>query len=273
MGSHVLNALINRGYKIKALRREGSISRIPVQGKVEWLTAGLEQIDETHLKGHDVLIHLAAHSANVPYDHLERCLFWNNEMSLRLVEAGERAGIQRFLVAGTCFEYGLSGERYEFIPTCAPLEPTQSYPISKAASAVSLMGWARLNKQRMSYHRLFQVFGEGEPANRLWPALRTAAIAGHDFPMTKGEQVRDFIAVEDVADHFIDALGSVPPERGSPEVYHVATGKPTRIIDFANNWWKRWAAVGTLLPGAIPYRNGEVMRYVPERTPLLKHVL
>ena len=33
---------------------------------------------------------------------------------------------------------------------------------------------------------------------------------------------------------------------------------------FAEHWWKNWDAKGRLLPGALPYRDNEVMRYVPE---------
>ena len=46
---------------------------------------------------------------------------------------------------------------------------------------------------RLSIHRIFQVFGEGEHETRFWPSLHRAAQAGDDFEMTLGEQVRDFI--------------------------------------------------------------------------------
>ena len=39
--------------------------------------------------------------------------------------------------------------------------------------------------------------------------------------------------------------------------------KPRTIINFANEVWSNFKAKGLLLPGAIPYRKGEIMKYVP----------
>jgi hypothetical protein len=44
----------------------------------------------------------------------------------------------------------------------------------------------------------------------------------------------------------------------------VASGRPQTLLEFARYWWSFWAATGSLLPGALPYRVGEIMRLVPE---------
>jgi hypothetical protein len=36
------------------------------------------------------------------------------------------------------------------------------------------------------------------------------------------------------------------------------------VIEFSEYWWRYWGAKGKLLPGAVPYRDNEVMRYVPK---------
>ncbi|MEI8283803.1 MAG: hypothetical protein WCG52_02325, partial [bacterium] len=51
-------------------------------------------------------------------------------------------------------------------------------------------------------------------------------------------------------------------------VANIGTGHPQTIRSFAEHWWKKWDAKGKLLPGALPYRDNEVMRYVPEVSPL-----
>lgn len=264
IGSHLLNELTTQGHEVVALRREGSRPRIPLEREPEWIEAPMDSLPVGVFRGCEALIHLAAHSANVPYDTLENCLYWNLKVSLDLVERAAEECVQRFLLAGSCFEYGKSGERYEFIPVDAPLEPTQTYPVSKAAAAVALTGWARCTQRSLSYHRIFQVYGEGEAEGRLWPSLRRAALAGEHFPMSPGGQVRDFTPVEFVARHFAEALERPPVPAGEPEIHHVGTGKPTTTLEFARHWWSRWKAAGKLLPGALPYREGEVMRYVPE---------
>jgi UDP-glucose 4-epimerase len=47
---------------------------------------------------------------------------------------------------------------------------------------------------------------------------------------------------------------------GQPQVGHVATGQPQTLLSFAQHWWQHWGATGQLLVGAVPYRQGEIMR-------------
>ena len=67
----------------------------------------------------DALIHLASHSANYPYDNLENCLYQNLTVPLRMLNLAFEAGIDKFLITGSCFEYGLSGINFDKIPANA----------------------------------------------------------------------------------------------------------------------------------------------------------
>ena len=129
------------------------------------------------------------------------------------------------------------------------------------------MAWARQHALRLQLLRIFHVYGPGEPETRLWPALRRAALAGEDFPMTAGEQVRDFVPVQAVAAQFLRALcfdGVLP---GEPQVRHVGSGQAQTLLGFSRHWWAQWGATGQLQPGVVPYRADEIMRLVPELEP------
>lgn len=276
IGSHFLNQAHSAGFEVVAHRlSRPSQTRIPLLREPVWLDCPLDQIEAMHLQGCDAVVHLAAHTPNVPYDSYFNCHYWNVLVPVRLFEKALEAGVLRWVVAGSCFEYGSSGERYDFIPVSAPLEPTGSYPTSKAAASIALAGLSRANRASLFLGRIFQVFGEGELESRLWPSLKKAALAGEDFPMSPGEQIRDFIPVEQVAKAFLCALALPsssfilhPSSLSSPLVANIGTGHPQSIRAFAEHWWKKWGATGKLLPGALPYRDNEVMRYVPEVSPL-----
>jgi nucleoside-diphosphate-sugar epimerase len=98
----------------------------------------------------------------------------------------------------------------------------------------------------------------------LLPTRNRAALSGGDFPMTAVEQVRDFVPVEAVAAEFVATAAQAPLAPGVPWVRNVGTGRPQTLRAFAEHWWTQWNASGKLLPGALPYRQYEVMRYVPE---------
>jgi nucleoside-diphosphate-sugar epimerase len=264
IGSNFVNAAHDAGHEVTGLRRAGSQPRVRLNKEPMWVEGSLDDDFSDILSDCDVLVHFASHSANPPYDSLGNCLYWNLTATLQLCNQALKAGIQKFLIAGSCFEYGKSGERYDFIPTDAPLEPTMTYPTSKAAASVALYGWAIDQKVQLQILRIFQVFGEGELGMRLWPSLRKAALNGKDYPMTKGEQVRDFISVEDVADEFVNSLLFDKVMSGIPMIKNIGTGKPITVREFSEYWWNKLEAKGELQVGIIPYRTNEVMRYVPE---------
>ena len=272
IGSHFVDLALRDGHKVSALRRDGSAPRLQLAAEPKWVAGDLDRLasaEPSPLHGHDVLVHLAA--AGVNPGHAEsrswRVLFDRNlRDALSVWERAIEAGIRRLVICGSCFEYGKSGERYQFIPPTAPLQPTHAYAASKAAASIAAVGLARNRRVECVVLRPFHVFGPGEDAARLWPSLRAAAVAGDDYLMTPGEQIRDFVAVESVARTFLKVAVDRYVRPGEPEIHNVGSGMPQSTRQFAEHWWCEWAARGRLRPGALPYRDSEVMRYVPELT-------
>jgi nucleoside-diphosphate-sugar epimerase len=264
VGSHFLNQAMAAGHSVLALRRNtSSQTRIPLHGQPEWLDCPLDEVTSEQLKGCDILVHLAAYSVQYPFENLTNCLRWNLIAVLALFEQARLAGIRSFVVAGSCFEYGRSGERFDAIPTDAPLEPTNSYAASKAAASIALSQWADEFQLNLEILRVFHVFGNGEAETRFWPSLRRAALAGEDFPMTAGEQIRDFMLVNHVAHTFLERATLISTHSKGVKTMNLSSGHPMNIRAFAEYWWNEWDGKGKLCLGSIPYRNNEVMRYVP----------
>jgi len=265
IGSHFVQQALAAGCHVVGLRRNAlSTPRISLLLEPTWLTKPIDELIPEDFDRVDAVVHLAAHTPNVPYDSLEQCLYWNLTAPISMIRAANKADVERFVIAGSCFEYGKAGERFDFIPPNAPLEPTATYPASKAAASIAFASLTTELKLKLSVHRIFQVFGEGESEGRLWPSLRKAALAGEDFPMTKGEQVRDFVPVEEVASQLLRECSVSDTTIGIAKFKNLGTGRPTSISVFCSEWWNRWNATGKLLTGKVQYRDNEVMRYVPE---------
>ena len=264
VGSHFINHALSEGYDLICLRRFQSQPRIPLLSNPTWVEGALVDDFRGKMSGCDVLIHLAAHSTNVPYDTLENCLYWNLTATLKLLQNAREAGIKKYLIAGTGFEYGESGEKYEFIPVDAPLRPTMSYPASKAAASIAIYQWTIEYILKLKYLRIFQVFGEGEDENRLWPSLRKSADSGKDFYLTAGEQIRDFTPVKEVVKQLIGSLDFSDVIAGRPLFKNIGTNKPQTTREFAEYWWNKWEAKGQLHFGKIPYRDNEIMNFIPK---------
>ena len=262
IGSNFLKYAISKNHKILAIRRnKNSQPKIYLEKEPLWLNKEIEEINSDELQGYECVIHLAAHSANTPYDNIEKCLEFNLSKSFTFLKKAYKAGIKRFIIAGSCFEYGKKGEDFKFIPPNSALFPTQSYPASKAAASIIFTQWAIENSIDMTIVRIFQVFGEGESQNRFWPSIKRMAESGKDFEMTQGEQVRDFINVKTVAEEIlIEALN----KDRLVSIKNIGSGKPQTLAEFANKIWEDSNAKGKIIFGSKEYRKGEIFRYVPE---------
>lgn len=264
IGSHVVRQALSAGHSVLALRQSPRSSlRIPLKQQPQWLNGTMADVAANDIKGCDALIHLAAIGVS------PRVATWSdlNEINIKgtiHMCTLARATQAKLVIAGTFAEYGLSGLRYEKIPVDAPLEPTFPYAASKAAACIMATTYARSECISVSYLRIFNAFGEGQHESNLWPSMLIAAQGEKDFPLTAGQQIRDFIPVEDVAKAFI--LEAQHEQDGSRNVVlrNIGSGKPQTIRQFCEYWWQQWHAKGNLLVGALPYRDGEVMRYVPE---------
>lgn len=264
VGSHFIRLAVAQGHSVTATKRLGSRPRISLGPETCWIPKNLSELQASDFIGMDALVHFAAVGVSPQYATWHELFNINVNQSLDIFIAAFNAGVPHLQICGSCFEYGKSGESFDFIPALAPLLPVNGYGASKAAASMAAIALATSYNKRVTILRPFTVFGDGQHESNFWPSLRAAALAGRDFCMTLGEQVRDFIPVEDVARTFLRFLDKEHHAPGSSEIHNVGSGRPQTLREFAEFWWEKWGATGKLKFGEIPYREGEVMRYVPE---------
>lgn len=264
IGSHLVKKALDQGHEVLGLCLPNHKEKIYLPRQPIWISGTLEDDYRQALAGCDVVIHLAAYGVNPIHDSWKEAFRWNVAASLNLWNQAHNAGVRKIILSGSCFEYGKSAERFQFIPPDAPLEPVNAYGASKAAATLAAMAFAREKYIELAVLRPFHVYGEGESSNRFWPALKKAALDGVDFPMTFGEQIRDFTPVEHVAEIFLNYATEISLEPGKPSVQNIGTGNPQSLLDFAEMWWTNLEGKGKILPGNIPYRKDEIMRFVPK---------
>lgn len=262
IGQHLIKMALARGHKITALRRLALTDHRDLVN-VEWIDGTLETDLKRGLKGCDAIIHLAAYGVNPEHTAWSEAFRWNVDASIRTWFQAMEMGVSRFVIVGSCSEYGNSAERYQYIPTTAPLEPVNAYGASKAAATLAANAFAREHGIELVVPRLFHIYGEGEAKHRFWPSLRKSALTGKDFQMTLGEQIRDFTPVEFVADRLIELATNTYLEKGKPKILNLGTGSPMSLREFAEKEWEKFGATGELRFGEVPYRKNEVFRYVP----------
>lgn len=262
VGGYFVNEALSRGHKVTGLIRTDSKPKIAPRACVHWTRVELNKIATNDLAGADVLVHFASVGVSPQKSTWEELYFWNVMVLLRLLEAAASAEIKKIIIAGSFIEYGLSADDYELIPVTAALRPTTPYAASKASGFELAHSFCIKNSISLVYKRIYSAYGIGQYQGNFWPSLRAAALGGEDFPMTSGEQIRDFISADKVAQQFMDSVEAEMDSGSIPVVQNVCTGQGISVLEFAKYWWQELNAKGVLLPGAVKSRGNEPIRFV-----------
>ena len=166
-------------------------------------------------------------------------------ISLSLVQKLASVGCSRLVAAGSCAEYDWA---HGFLSENAtPLRPRTLYGACKNATREVLEAYCREASINLAWTRFFYLYGPGEPKERLVPSVVRALLGGEKARCTDGEQVRDFLHVEDLA----SAVWAVTQSDLSGPV-NIGSGQPTKIRTIVETLGEIVNARDRLLLGAIP---------------------
>ncbi|HET7467778.1 MAG TPA: NAD(P)-dependent oxidoreductase [Candidatus Dormibacteraeota bacterium] len=116
--------------------------------------------------------------------------------SLTLLEVLGAAGCRHVVGVGTCFEYDMQGAP---LRETSPTRPFTLYAAAKLAFMLIATQRAPQLGMGFAWARLFYLYGPFEDERRLMPQAIKALGSGAEFRTTAGDQVRDYLHVEDVA--------------------------------------------------------------------------
>lgn len=135
------------------------------------------------------------------------------------------------------------------------------YGASKAAAWAFGRMFAASQGIRVCGAMIFHCYGPGQSERNVLPAALQAARSGADFPMSPGEQVRDWIYVEDVVDGLLEtAVADLDPG----DTVELGTGVGTPLGEVVRRVYECTPGSGRPLPGRLPYRPGEAMQVVAD---------
>ena len=145
-------------------------------------------------------IHLGWYANPRDYLTAEAANFRSLADSIDLVELLSRVGCGHLVVAGSCAEYADGdGPLHED----SPIEPWSVYGAAKTALHVLLESSWRSSALGLTWTRLFNITGPGENAERLVPMVTRSLLCGDPIDLSPGEQQRDYLDVDDVANALI----------------------------------------------------------------------
>lgn len=158
--------------------------------------------------------------------------FWNTPRNLDWVAASlglfrefQASGGQRAVIAGTCAEYDWR-QSMPLNESTSALAPATLYGTAKLALCRVLERAAPQLGVAMAWGRVFHLYGPHEAPPRLIPSVARCVLDQLAFGGTRGEEIRDFMHVHDVARAFVALLAS-----DHVGAVNVASGNPVRVSE------------------------------------------
>jgi nucleoside-diphosphate-sugar epimerase len=198
---------------------------------------------------HDVLLHLAWDG--LPnYKSLHH---FESELpaQYRFLKALVGAGLRSIVVTGTCFEYGMQEGR---LVESRPALPTNPYGYAKDALRRQLSFLKQETPFALTWTRLFYMYGTGQNPKSIYSQLAAAVGRGDDhFDMSAGEQIRDYLPIETVADR-LARLALLGREAG---LVNICSGEPRSMRGVVESWLRDNGWRIRLRLGRYPYPDYE----------------
>jgi nucleoside-diphosphate-sugar epimerase len=226
IGSHVARALVMAGHDVGILavanddlwRLQDVVGRLSVwRGDLAEMPALRPTLGAWQP---EVCIHLAWHAEPGKYLHSPENLK-SLAASLILLQELAQMGCRQVVAAGTCAEYDTDRG---YLREDGPIHPTTLYATAKLAFGLLGKQMAAAAGMQFAWARIFYLYGPGEDRRRVIPALICSLLGGQSFPATQGEQVRDYVHVEDVSAAFLTLV-----DRHADGVFNIASGAPVTI--------------------------------------------
>ena len=257
VGKHVVNELLARGHAVIAIARNFKRAQeMPWFDCVEFIQCDLHDNFQPLLQTDrlpDALVHLAWPGLPNYRDffHIEQ----NLPSDLAFLAAAVKSGVPHLIVAGTCLEYGM-----QYGPLTEDMEtnPTTPYGFAKDTLRKALQLLQRETPFTLQWMRLFYMHGEGQNANSLLAQLDRAIDEKKPFfNMSAGDQLRDYLSIQEIAENFALALEN-PQCSG---IINCCSGNPISVFDLVSHQCQAKASNIQLNRGYYPYPDYEPLAF------------
>lgn len=211
IGSHITDLLLESGHEVVVLDNLSSGYQDHVNSKAHLIVGDIKNQKKTQdaLEGVDCVIH-AAGLIIVPESVEDPIKYCDNNVlgTVSLLKSMADRGVKKIIFSSSACVYGTpdSLPLYED----APLRPDNPYGATKASVEAFLQAFHAIHNFDVTILRYFNPFGPGElhrPETHAIPNFIKAVLTKKPIPLYwKGEQVRDFIYIDDLAQAHVDVL-------------------------------------------------------------------
>ena len=220
IGSHLVEAIVKKGYKVRAFVHYNSFNSWGWLDHINKMSSMKDNIEvfsgdirdpygvKRAMQDIDIVFHLAA-LIGIPYSYYspESYVDTNIKGTLNILQAGRELGIQKIIHTSTSEVYGTA----QFIPITEehPINPQSPYSATKASADFLALSFYQSFNTPIAIIRPFNTYGPRQSGRAIIPTIISQIISketkiklGSVYPK------RDFTYVKDTVQGFINAAES-----------------------------------------------------------------
>jgi len=215
IGSHLVEYLVEKGYKVVAFDRYNSNSSYGwlensiYKKKIKFILGDIRDYDSVNkaMKGCHCVMHLAA-LIGIPYSYISPTAYLktNVEGTLNVLESAKNLRLKQVIVTSTSEVYGTAIKKK--LSEKSELKAQSPYAASKIAADQLSLSYYRSFGLPVKIIRPFNTYGPRQSARAVIPTIITQALLKNKIKIGNLDATRDFLYVEDLCSAYEKILKS-----------------------------------------------------------------
>ena len=252
VGRYTVKSLLDDGYEVISITTNKSITNDIME-----MLEGSELVYVNSLEGvlerviqNNCIIHCAWNNVQ---DTLAFSHYFHAFEQIKFIEKLAAFKPKKLIITGTCSEFGLTTGPVSVSDKTEPNTPySQAKKFVHCAADKIISDSAQIE---FVWARLFYMYGRGQHDKSIYSSLMKAIESNKaDFDMSKGEQLFDYMKIEQVANNLAYLV-----QNKAPKIVHVSNGYPTSLRSLVESIVQEYNSSITLNLGNYPYRMQDSM--------------
>ena len=258
LGSHLAKNSLKKGYKtISVSSKKTQFKKL---NKIDYILCDITKINQIKKKLNFDIDYVVNFGGYVDHSNKKKTYLSHYVGCKNLINFFKEKNIKKFIQIGSSLEYGgLNSPHYEKFQNIKNSSLKSVYAKSKLLATKYCLKTFHNNSFPVTIVRPYLVYGPGQKKNRLIPFIISESLKNKPFPCSSGEQVRNFLFINDFTRAIFKILAS---KNTDGEIINLGSNenlKIRRIILMITNYLKQ----GKPLFGKIKLRKDESIIYYP----------
>ena len=257
IGSHISNSLANQGYNVSIISRSPNLY-YPLDSSCKIFLASIESMEMLSKLNIDwefnYIINACGNGDHSNFSDAKYDIIGGHLIgTINIIRLIKRKNLQRYIHLGSSEEYGQLENPSSETMRESPLTP---YGFAKTASTHFLQMLYRSEGFPAIILRPFLVYGENQSSEKLIPYVVDSCIKNLDFKLTDGNQLREFININDMV-NLVSVILESKNKSINGKIYDVTSGDVFTISEIVNII-QEMIGTGTPKFGSLDKRKSDI---------------